>query len=131
MDRKRVRELALAAGFQLKGELDGEADLKPCVYEFAEALLAEQDQEAWVSVDDWPKGCPDDDRPLGSEEFLPLILHWDDGEVEQGHYHYVGMDQPRFQRQCGTDEGGTGWKGDVGRVLHWRHMPKAPEVKQI
>lgn len=128
MDKQEIKRLALASGFKLNEQPDGKMDLNPCVYEFVAKLEAKLG-EAWVSVNDWSKGCPDDDHVLGHDECLPLILHWDDGEVEMGHYHYVDMDEPRFQRKCGTNEGGTGWDGNVGHVLHWRQMPKAPKVK--
>lgn len=130
MDKQKIKELALASGFKLKEQPNGEMDLNSYVYDFVAAIEVQLEEDAWVSADDWEKGCPDDDQPLGPDEFMPLILHWDDGEVEMGHYHYVGMDEPRYQRKCGTDEGGTGWDGGVGHVLNWRRMPKAPNTKQ-
>lgn len=39
MDRKELRDLALASGFKLKEQPDGSVDLNPYVYEFAESCL--------------------------------------------------------------------------------------------
>lgn len=40
MEKDRIREIALAAGFQLKEQGDGSMDLHPYVFEFAGRLLA-------------------------------------------------------------------------------------------
>jgi hypothetical protein len=41
MDKQRIREMALAAGFKLKPQPDGTEDLNPYVYDFARALMAD------------------------------------------------------------------------------------------
>lgn len=66
---------------------------------------------------------------LGPEDSMKVWAYWDDGEVEVSHYHYVGMDEPAFQRQCGTNEGCEGWGGNVGHVTHWMkyQKPDAPK----
>jgi hypothetical protein len=77
---------------------------------------------AWVRVED---KLPDDASALGPDECLEVFAQWDDGEVECSRYHYLGMDEPAFQRKCGTNEGCEGWGGNVGHVTHWRPMPGA------
>jgi len=54
MSKQQIRDLALAKGFKLKQQTDGEWDLNPYVYDFANALIDQytKDQSAWVSVDD-------------------------------------------------------------------------------
>ena len=39
MDKQDVKKLALECGFKLKEQPDGEMDLNPYVYEFAEKLV--------------------------------------------------------------------------------------------
>lgn len=54
MNKQGIRDLALANGFKLKEQPNGELDLNPYVYDFANALIDKytKDQSAWVSVDD-------------------------------------------------------------------------------
>lgn len=83
-------------------------------------------------MSDWIEliGCckmPDDHDVLGPDESINVIARWDNGDIEQARYHYIGMDQPVFQRMCGTNEGCAGWGGEnVGHVTHWMPMPEAP-----
>ncbi|WP_372845478.1 hypothetical protein [Psychrobacter sp.] len=44
MNNERIKEIALANGFKLKEQPNGEMDLNPYVYDFARALLAERDK---------------------------------------------------------------------------------------
>ena len=46
MTNEQIKEIALANGFRLKEQPDGEMDLNPYVYEFARALFVEQ-QRLW------------------------------------------------------------------------------------
>ncbi len=50
MNKQKIKQLALDNGFKLKEQPNGEMDLNPYVYHFAEALI--KDQSGWVSVDD-------------------------------------------------------------------------------
>ena len=50
MSKQKIRELALDKGFKLKEQPNGEMDLNPYVYHFAEALI--KDHSGWISVDD-------------------------------------------------------------------------------
>jgi len=45
MSKQKIRQLALDKGFKLKEQSNGEMDLNPYVYDFAEALI--KDQSAW------------------------------------------------------------------------------------
>jgi hypothetical protein len=49
MDKKIVRELALANGFKLKEQPDGTLDLNPYVYEFAAALAAKTGRAGFIA----------------------------------------------------------------------------------
>ncbi|MCG7550959.1 hypothetical protein [Pseudoalteromonas sp. Of7M-16] len=42
MTNEQIRQLALANGFKLKEQPNGEMDLNPYVYQFAKALIGEQ-----------------------------------------------------------------------------------------
>lgn len=44
MTNEQIKEIALANGFKLKEQPNGEMDLNPYVYEFARALFAERDR---------------------------------------------------------------------------------------
>lgn len=44
MTNKQIKEIALANGFKLKEQPNGEMDLNPYVYDFARALFAECDK---------------------------------------------------------------------------------------
>lgn len=46
MTNEQIKEIALANGFKLKEQPNGEMDLNPYVYEFARALFVEQ-QRLW------------------------------------------------------------------------------------
>lgn len=46
MTNEQIKEIALANGFKLKEQPNGEMDLNPYVYEFARALFSEQ-QRIW------------------------------------------------------------------------------------
>lgn len=51
MTEQEIKELALANGFKLKEQPDGQMDLNPYVYDFARALLqAAQQKEGYVLV---------------------------------------------------------------------------------
>ena len=52
MDKKIVRELALANGFKLKEQPDGTLDLNPYVYEFAAALAAKAGRAGFIAGTD-------------------------------------------------------------------------------
>ena len=44
MTNEQIKEIALANGFKLKEQPNGEIDLNPYVYDFARALFAERDK---------------------------------------------------------------------------------------
>ena len=44
MTNDQIKEIALANGFKLKEQPNGEMDLNPYVYEFARALFVERDR---------------------------------------------------------------------------------------
>ncbi len=46
LNRDEIYQLALASGFKLKEQPDGEMDLTPYVYEFAEAVLLKAQEQA-------------------------------------------------------------------------------------
>tara|TARA_R110000851_G_C12802726_1_gene537632 strand:- start:41 stop:454 length:414 start_codon:yes stop_codon:yes gene_type:complete len=73
----------------------------------------------WLSVNE----------PMALEPDQNVWAHWDDGEVELAIYNDFSCS---FQRKCGTDEGGTGWKGNVGNVTHYQviEKPTLPNIQE-
>ncbi len=52
MTNEKIKQIALANGFKLKEQPDGTMDLYPYVYEFARELIKQNQQSAWISVED-------------------------------------------------------------------------------
>lgn len=73
-------------------------------------------EDLMVSV---KNGLPDwKDRSENPPAEGCYIAEWDTGDIEPAWYvEYPGKGV--FQRKCGTEEGGEGWDGCVGRVLRW------------
>jgi hypothetical protein len=49
MNKSEIRDLALANGFKLKEQADGNMDLNPYVYRFASALMADAGRAGFVA----------------------------------------------------------------------------------
>ena len=50
MTNDQIKELALANGFKLKEQPNGEMDLNPYVYEFARALILSRDETLFYFI---------------------------------------------------------------------------------
>lgn len=53
MTNDQIKEIALANGFKLKEQPNGEMDLNPYVYEFARALLRHQNRILSKEIEDY------------------------------------------------------------------------------
>ena len=54
MTNEQIKELALAYGFKLREQSDGNMDLNPYVYDFARVVFARQHSD-WIPVSELPK----------------------------------------------------------------------------
>lgn len=78
----------------------------------------------WINLNEIGAKLPDTDNPIDWDESITVWAEWDGGEIEPAEYHYISMDNPCFQRKCGTDEGNEGWNGNVGYVVKWMPFVK-------
>ena len=106
MDIQKIKELALANGFKLKEQANGNMDLNAYVYDFANAIEQAAKAQAvpeWISVND---KMPDE----GDEVF---VHHY-------GHIVQATKDQKYSggfkQRNC------YGWEAVSSYISHWMPM---------
>ena len=103
MTNEQIKEIALANGFKLKEQPNGDMDLNPYVYDFARALL----DSRWISVKD---RLPETDI-LFNEYLVYDTLnnhvnhdYWNNEQREWNHYQ--------------------------SHVTHWQKLPEPPEGGQ-
>lgn len=135
LDKQTAKEIALSCGFKLKEQANGEMDLNPYVYEFANAV-AEHCWSAfksgvmphkihptkaslnngWISVDD--------ELPI-NEGFVLLLLS--DGDIVIGQHIFdtspFATSLEYYQNQD------YDWIADLGDVTHWQLLPNPPKEK--
>ena len=112
MSKQKIRELALDKGFKLKEQPNGEMDLNPYVYHFAEALI--KDRRGWVS-------------PSLIELEKPCLLLTESGQIATGwlrqleddRYFCVGNEFASWDFE---------WNFDLGSVIGWLPLPLTKEA---
>ncbi len=114
MDIQKIKELALANGFKLKDQPNGELDLNPYVYDFANAIEQVAKAQAvpeWVSVED--------KLPIDGQDVIAFdaIKHcvFKGGEFLQG---YIESDT------------GHEYEEPV-EVTHWMPIPQPPKAQEL
>lgn len=105
MKNEQIKKIALACGFELKEQPTGELDLNPYVYDFARELIKQNQQSAWVSVNDEP---PEKDGNYITYQVRHL---W-------GNYYEKEVTQARFEVETGF--------GIAQGVTHWQTLPEPP-----
>ena len=73
MTNEQITEIALANGFKLKEQPNGEMDLNPCIYDFSLALL---DKERDQTVMDLHSFMPRIDDYADKSELILAIIHY-------------------------------------------------------
>ena len=110
MDIQKIKELALANGFKLKEQANGNMDLNAYVYDFANAIEQAAKAQAvpkWISVKD---KLPSDD--------IGRVLAW---VVEQNSLGKCG-----FVWNCSHSNGVFSDKFETFQVTHWMPLPEPP-----
>ena len=102
MTNEQIKEIALANGFKLKEQPNGDMDLNPYVYDFARALL----DSRWISVKD---------RLPDNEEFYLTYLF--DGNSDTWEMQIKWWDKKH---------GFLPWDL-IDDVTHWQKLPEPPE----
>lgn len=73
MNNERIKEIALANGFKLKEQPNGEMDLHPYVYDFSLALL---DKEREQTIMDLHSFMPRIDEYADKSELILAIINY-------------------------------------------------------
>lgn len=128
MNKETIKQIALANDFKLKEQANGEMDLNPYVYEFANAIAKHcwsafkigvmphkihptkaSLNNGWIRVDD---GLPID------EGFVLLLK--DDGDIVIGQY--VFDTSPFFATTEFYQNQDYDWIADLNNVTHWQKI---------
>lgn len=115
MTNEQIKQIALANGFKLKEQPDGNMDLNPCVYDFARALIAEYQQSPWINVAD---ALPD----VGS---TVVVIYSEYGD------QYVDIAEVMQDDDCHDSKPffnvcmGNRWQIHE-EVTYWQPLPKRP-----
>ena len=112
MDKEQIKALALANGFKLKEQPDGNMDLNPYVYDFAKALI----NCDWIPVAERLPEYP--------VEVIVYIQFCFFGK----RYNFVSSASYDNNAKMWRDPKYNGDKGPgMPGVTHWRPMPQRPE----
>ena len=119
MDLEKIKELALANGFKLKEQANGNMDLNAYVYDFANAIEREAKAQAvpeWISVKDKLPG------------FNQSVLSCDGFETCVAEY----LESCKNEYGVFFEEGFwiNGAASIFENVTHWMPLPEAIEAQE-
>lgn len=95
MDKDKIYKLAIASGFKLKQAADGTMDIDPCVYAFADKLLAQHDMTGLDLIQRIRQAVGDQEGKLMQDE---LVAHISKLKGREERYDEV-VDKPL---ECGV-----------------------------
>ena len=123
MHKERIKKMALGSGFKLKEQPNGEMDLNPYVYRFADMVESatsykyeSERKDRWISVED----------RLPERLLQQCLIAHKDGGVMLAEY-CEGTRRGEEIRYFQTHNNEYDLQGDYVEITHWQSLPKSPE----